>query len=252
MTESGEKDQYNVDDYNIKNNDDTDDDDDNENDDDTSSDYSNGQDENIDDNDEGDDDDVDIDNNIYSNEIIKSSNSKKQQAIKRSRKNQKIAKAFETKENNNNEILESYNLGFFICYLFQCAKSDGFKCQFSAHNYYVSSVKKEALDPPEKLPNKSKLPIGFIKTLRPTISDEDDSSASKKNNLHYTIDESGDNVLLNRGFIPHNEDYNHRIVAKTHYSKIVRDHNQPSINGKRWHDTHVANIRIGQEVSLNH
>lgn len=34
------------------------------------------------------------------------------------------------------------NSGFFICYLFQCVKSDGFRCQFSTHNYYVSSVKK--------------------------------------------------------------------------------------------------------------
>lgn len=36
-------------------------------------------------------------------------------------------------------------VGFFVCYLFECAKPDGFKCQFSAHNYYVSALKRSAI-----------------------------------------------------------------------------------------------------------
>lgn len=36
-------------------------------------------------------------------------------------------------------------IGFFVCYLFECAKPDGFKCQFSSHNYYVSAIKRHTL-----------------------------------------------------------------------------------------------------------
>lgn len=39
----------------------------------------------------------------------------------------------------------SSEVGFFICYLFECAKPDGFKCQFSAHNNYISSLKRPSL-----------------------------------------------------------------------------------------------------------
>lgn len=48
-------------------------------------------------------------------------------------------------------------VGFFVCYLFECAKPDGFKCQFSAHNYYVSALKRFAtansVDASEGYPN---------------------------------------------------------------------------------------------------
>lgn len=37
--------------------------------------------------------------------------------------------------------------GLFICYLFQCAKSDGYKCKFTPHNYYVSSTLLEQQHP---------------------------------------------------------------------------------------------------------
>lgn len=34
-------------------------------------------------------------------------------------------------------------MGFFVCYLFECFKPDGFKCHFSLHNYYVSATAKK-------------------------------------------------------------------------------------------------------------
>lgn len=48
-------------------------------------------------------------------------------------KQSKITSNFDTRLPEN---------GFFICYLFECVKPDGFKCQFSAHNYYVSATKR--------------------------------------------------------------------------------------------------------------
>lgn len=40
------------------------------------------------------------------------------------------------------ELQNNEALGFYICYLFECSKPDGFKCHFSAHNYYISATAK--------------------------------------------------------------------------------------------------------------
>lgn len=55
----------------------------------------------------------------------------------RDNKRSRITLRYETQPSEN---------GFFICYLFECVKPDGFKCQFSAHNYYTSATKRQNMD----------------------------------------------------------------------------------------------------------
>lgn len=85
------------------------------------------------DDDDDDDDDDEDDNDIdIAEEIVDDNTNTKNNNNNRSKSSQLSHFTTETFPDN----------GFYICYLFQCAKPDGFKCQFSAHNYYVSATKR--------------------------------------------------------------------------------------------------------------
>lgn len=103
-------------------------------------------------------------------------------------------------------------VGFFVCYLFECSKPDGFKCQFSAHNYYVSAIKRHIL-------------------------------ANSVATSHETQRPSSQPIIPLGLSVVTNE--------KSHYSHITNGINHHRFDSKKpWHDSHIASIRIGQEVSF--
>lgn len=103
--------------------------------------------------------------------------------------------------------------GFYLCYLFECAKPDGFKCQFSAHNYYISSTKKR----------------------NPVLQQHQKHHSSRQHRLSI----SSPNRRKAKG------------LERPTYSKIITSpSNHHRIDGRgHYHDSHLASIRIGQEVS---
>lgn len=117
--------------------------------------------------------------------------------------------------------------GLFLCYLFQCSKLDGFKCQFSSHTNYISSTRRK-----EQLAQ-SNNQRRHLYLLDPIASDLEQSMSGNS----VSVVEAGKQV----------------VGQPNHYSKIITSpSNHHKIDGRpQFHDARLGgSISIGQEVSL--
>lgn len=127
--------------------------------------------------------------------------------------------------------------GFYICYLFQCAKQDGFKCQFSNHNYYVSSM--AGKQPDQKLPHSSSFitPIGTQEKQK-----EASPNANNKEIGRFSSTLSGEEVELQ-------VDNSRPLVTidEPRYSNMINGHHRFTSNIRHPFSHVASSIRIGQE-----
>lgn len=124
---------------------------------------------------------------------------------------------------------ESLSAGFFICYLFKCTQPDGYKCQFSPHANYVSSSKH----------------ANFVRLGQPEattrlvleMQSSDDTFTSEQ---PFTVEQQQQQPIKKQVST---------IGAQPHFSRIIGTHTN-HYYGRRWHDTHIASIKVdNQEVS---
>lgn len=141
--------------------------------------------------------------------------------------------------------------GFFICYLFNCGQLDGFKCQFSAHNYYISSVKQAALVSEQ-----------LSSTMRSLSAnndvDTDHSRMQDDQPARFNPDDDNRRLKFVAELEPSlnsNKQQQQRIRESNsvHYSKIIQTNPQQSLAQRRpWsQEQHIASIRIGAGQSLD-
>lgn len=99
--------------------------------------------------------------------------------------------------------------GFFICYLFECVKPDGFKCQFSAHNYYVSATKRRDYTEmtaafttdPKRGSIEPKMTINRMDSVGPFVRDNiSDKTTSNLNNKTLSDELSSATTTIAQGY----------------------------------------------------